>query len=90
MNDQNVVARRGHLVVLRKTHRKQFYFLSGGCWNGRIMYVFCRHNDIVVGGTVQRGNDSETISDADRDTFVRILSNARGMFDGRILDCVRA
>ena len=56
MGDDKMVARRGHLVVLRKTHPKQFYFFSGGCWNGRIMYLFCRQNDIVVGGTVQRGN----------------------------------
>jgi hypothetical protein len=36
------------------------------CWNGRITYVFCRQNDIVVGGTWQRGNDSETIGEPDR------------------------
>jgi D-amino-acid oxidase len=90
MSDDNVIARRGHLVVLRKTLPKQFYFFSGGCWNGRIMYVFCRQNDIVVGGTWQRGNDSETIGEPDRATFERILSNARAMFDGRLLDCVTA
>ena len=54
MSDDNVIARRGHLVVLRKTLPKQFYFFSGGCWNGRIMYVFCRQNDIVVG---ERGKE---------------------------------
>lgn len=90
MGDDNLIARRGHLVVLRKTHPKQFYFFSGGCWNGRIMYVFCRHNDIVVGGTLQRGNESEAISESDRATFERILSNARAMFDGRLVDCVSA
>jgi D-amino-acid oxidase len=90
MSDDNVIARRGHLVILRKTLPKQFYFFSGGCWNGRIMYVFCRHNDIVVGGTVQSGNDSEAITESDRVTFSRILSNARAMFDGRLVDCVRA
>ena len=90
MSDDNVIARRGHLVVLRKTLPKQFYFFSGGCWNGRIMYVFCRQNDIVVGGTWQRGNDSETIGEPDSATFERILSNARAMFDGRLVDCVTA
>jgi D-amino-acid oxidase len=90
MNDNNIIAKRGHLVVLSKTLPKQFYFFSGGCWNGRIMYVFCRHSDIVVGGTVQRGNDSEAITETDRATFERILSNARAMFDGRIADCVAA
>jgi D-amino-acid oxidase len=90
MKDDNVIAQRGHLVILRRTLPKQFYFFSGGCWNGRIMYVFCRHTDIVVGGTVQRGNASETIGDGDRLTFERILGNARAMFEGRVLDCVRA
>ena len=90
MNDDDVVARRGHLVVLRRTLPRQFYFFSGGCWNGRIMYVFCRHNDIVVGGTVQRGNESETIADDDRVIFDRILSNARAVFDGRPAACVTA
>ena len=88
MGDDKMVARRGHLVVLRKTHPKQFYFFSGGCWNGRIMYLFCRQNDIVVGGTVQRGNESEAITEADEAAFERILSNARAMFDGRLVDCV--
>jgi glycerol-3-phosphate dehydrogenase len=90
MKDDNVIAQRGHLVILRRTHPKQFYLFSGGCWNGRIMYLFCRHTDIVVGGTVQRGNASETIGDGDRLTFERILANARAMFEGRVLDCVRA
>jgi hypothetical protein len=44
MNDNDVIAKRGHLVVLRRTLPRQFYFLSGGCANGRVMYVFCRHN----------------------------------------------
>jgi hypothetical protein len=81
MNDNDVIAKRGHLVVLRKTLPKQFYFFSGGCSNGRIMYVFCRHNDIIVGGTVQRGSDSEAIIEQDQATFERILSNARAMFE---------
>ena len=88
MNDNDVIAKRGHLVVLRKTRPKQFYFFSGGCWNGRIMYVFCRHSDIVVGGTVQRGNDSDAFIEPDRGTFERVLINARAMFDGRLADCV--
>jgi D-amino-acid oxidase len=90
MNDDNVIPRRGHLVVLRKTFPKQFYFYSGGCSNRKIMYVFCRHTDIVVGGTAQRGDDSEAILERDRATFERILSNAKAMFDGRFTDCITA
>jgi D-amino-acid oxidase len=90
MNDEDVIAKRGHLVMLRRTRPKQFYFFSGGCGNRRNMYVFCRHTDIVVGGTVQTGNDTEDIIEADRGRFVRILENARAMFEGRIADCVSA
>jgi glycine/D-amino acid oxidase-like deaminating enzyme len=90
MNDEDVIAKRGHLVMLRRTLPKQFYFFSGGCGNRRNMYVFCRHTDIVVGGTVQTGNDTEGIIEADRSRFVRILENARAMFEGRIADCVSA
>jgi D-amino-acid oxidase len=90
MNDEDVIAKRGHLVMLRRTLPKQFYFFSGGCGNRRNMYVFCRHTDIVVGGTVQTGNDTEGIIEADRSRFVRILENARAMFEGHIADCVSA
>jgi D-amino-acid oxidase len=88
MNDNNVIARRGHLVLLRKSLPKQFYFFSGGCSNRKIMYVFCRHHDIVVGGTAQSGNASEAILESDRATFERILTNARAMFDGRLGACM--
>ena len=75
-------------MLLKRTLPKQFYFFSGGCSNGRIVYVFCRHNDIVVGGTAQRGNDSEAILEPDRVTFDHILNNARAMFEGRSEDCM--
>jgi D-amino-acid oxidase len=90
MNDEDIVAKRGHLVVLRRTLPKQFYFFSGGCGNRRIMYVFCRHSDIVVGGTVETGNDTEGVIESDRARFDRILANAQAMFDGRPRDCVTA
>jgi glycerol-3-phosphate dehydrogenase len=90
INDEDVIAKRGHLVVLMRTQPKQFYFFSGGCGNRRNMYVFCRHSDIIVGGTVQTGNDTEGIIEADRSRFDRILENARAMFDGRVADCVGA
>ena len=90
MNDEDIVAKRGHLVVLRRTLPKQFYFFSGGCGNRRIMYVFCRHSDIVVGGTVETGNDTEGVIESDRARFDRILANAQAMFEGRPRDCVTA
>jgi hypothetical protein len=54
------------------------------------MYVFCRHRDIVLGGTVETGNDTEDIMESDRARFDRILANAQAMFDGRPRDCVTA
>jgi len=87
MQDQQMLARRGHLVILQKTHRKQFYFFSGGCADYRTMYVFCRQYDIVVGGSVQDGNDRETRLPADDAVFGRIQDNARAMFAGRPADC---
>jgi D-amino-acid oxidase len=85
--DQQLVAQRGHLVILRKTQPKQFYFFSGGCENWVTSYVFCRQDDIVVGGTVQLGEESATASEADALTFQRILANARELFDGRPAAC---
>ena len=64
MNDDDVVAKRGHLVVLRRTLPKQFYFFSGGCGNRRIMYAFCRHSDIVVGGTVESHRSPNALANA--------------------------
>jgi hypothetical protein len=90
MSDVSVRPQRGHLVVLRRTLPRQFYFFSGGCSNGRTMYVFCRHHDIVVGGTAQ-ADDSEVIDTGrDQPIFDRILRNARAVFDGRPADCVAA
>jgi hypothetical protein len=82
-----MIARRGHLVILRKRHPKQFYFFSGGCANHRMMYVFCRQGDIVVGGTVQHGKDNENKLPADDAVFRRICDNAANVFAGRPADC---
>src|SRR5207248_3421750 len=82
MNDEDVVAKRGHLVVLRRTLPKQFYFFSGGCGNRRIMYAFCRQSDIGGGGTVETGHDTHGIIESDRASVDPILANARAMFDG--------
>jgi FAD dependent oxidoreductase len=87
VQDNQLLARRGHLVILRKTQAKQFYFFSGGCANHRTMYVFCRQADIVVGGTVQDVNESETPGPEDETIFRRIRENARNVFDGQPRQC---
>ena len=53
-----------------------------------IAYVFCRQDDIVVGGTVQSGQESITQTPEDAKTFQRLLSNARGIFEGRPAACL--
>lgn len=85
--DDKVIAQRGHNIVLQKTDPKQFYFFSGGCENPVIAYVFCRQDDIVVGGTVQSGQDSIAHTAEDAKTFQRLLANARGIFEGRPAGC---
>lgn len=86
--DDKLVAQRGHNIVLQKTDPKQFYFFSGGCENSVIAYVFCRQDDIVVGGTVQSGKDDPSATPEDAKTFERLLKNARGIFEGRPAACL--
>jgi len=86
--DQKLIAQRGHLVILKKTQPKQFYFFSGGCANRVTSYVFCRQDDIVVGGTVQPGNESALPEEQDALVFQRLLTNARELFDGHPAACL--
>lgn len=88
-NDDLVEPQRGHLVVLQKTDPKQFYFFSGGCSNFAISYAFCRQDDLVLGGTVVKGDDATERTDADDPVFARILSNARLLFGGKPKACKR-
>ena len=87
--DDDLVPQRGHLVVLEKTDPRQFYFFSGGCSNPVVSYVFCRQNDIVVGGTVLGGQDSVAHTPADDAVFEKIMGNARELFAGRPAACIR-
>lgn len=86
-DDPNVVPQRGHLVVLKRTDPGQLYFFSDGCANLVIAYVFCRQDDIVVGGTVQSGNDSLVHGPEDQAVFQRLLSNGRELFAGHAKAC---
>jgi glycine/D-amino acid oxidase-like deaminating enzyme len=86
--DNHLVPERGHLVLLQKTDPDQSYFFSGDCMNDVICYVFCRQDDIVIGGTVLSGHDAPRQIAADADVFQRILGNATAVFDGRASACV--
>jgi hypothetical protein len=86
--DETVVPQRGHLVVLKKTEAKQFYFFSGGCMNPVISYAFCRQDDIVIGGTVVSGDDRPQRVPEDDATFEKLITNSRALFDGKVAGCV--
>ena len=86
-NDEKLVPQRGHLVVLRKTDPRQFYFFSGGCSNFAIAYVFCRQDDVVIGGSVVANETETSVSGSDTATFERILRNAKVLFAGQPEAC---
>lgn len=88
VGDEALVPQRGHLVLLNRTKKRQDWFFSGGCANGVLAYVFCRHDDIVVGGTLQTGRGEPTAGPDDGPVFDRILANARGLFAGHPDSCV--
>jgi glycine/D-amino acid oxidase-like deaminating enzyme len=87
--DATVIPQRGHNVVLQKTNERQHYFFSGGCDNDVIAYVFCRQNDIVIGGTIQPQRDDVALGVNDDAIFRRLLANAAGLFAGDVAGCVR-
>jgi D-amino-acid oxidase len=86
--DKMLIPQRGHLVRLKKTDDKQFYFFSGGCENGVISYAFCRQDDIVLGGTLVTNDEREEIVPADEEVFKKILTNSRELFGGQV-KCLR-
>ncbi len=88
-NDDKLVPQRGHLVVLQKTDPRQFYFFSGGCSNFAISYVFCRQDDVVLGGTVVKEDSETRVTDADTATFERITNNAKLLFGGKPEACAK-
>lgn len=87
-SDTQLRPQRGHLIMLKKTDENQDYFYAGGCENFVTSYVFCRQDDIVVGGTVYSGESESTLTPRDADIFSRVVQNAKNIFDGRPADCV--
>ncbi len=81
--DERLVPQRGHLVVLERPSERHDYLLDGGCAGGASCYVFCRSDDLVVGGTVVPGDERATPVPRDEEVFARILANAAAVFDGR-------
>ncbi|MEZ4320467.1 MAG: FAD-dependent oxidoreductase [Myxococcota bacterium] len=86
--DDALVPQRGHLVKLVRPSEKHDYLFGGGCGHGVTSYVFCRHDDIVVGGTVLSGDDRPFVDDTDGPVFERLLANAAAVFAGLPEQCV--
>jgi D-amino-acid oxidase len=81
--DTTLVARRGHLVVLHNPDKLR-YFLNSWCGDASSRYLFARFDDIVIGGTIQRDNESETYDAANPDDAAardRIFRRARALLD---------
>ena len=87
--DRMVIAQRGHLVALQRTDEGQDWLFGGGCANGVISYAFCRHDDVMIGGTWGLEDDHPTIRDDDPPAFARVRSNGRTLFAGAPEACVR-
>ena len=87
-NDHQVRGLRGHLAVLQRTKARQFYFLSGGCSPEEISYVFCRQNDIVIGGSALPANhDSLALNLADQAQCSNVLAKAHNFLKGDLAAC---
>ena len=88
--DTALTAQRGHLVVLPNPQNLK-YFFSGGCSNDVVAYMFCRQNDIVIGGTVITGDERDYVDPAggrDKQICDTLLDNMRELFKGNINQCV--
>lgn len=79
--DQQLVGRRGHLVRLQNPGKLD-YMLNSWCGDAPIRYLFARHDDIVIGGSLQNPNGRDGFDAADSgDTAIceRLLRNARAL-----------
>ncbi len=89
-DDMALTAQRGHLVVLPNPQNLR-YFFGGGCQNDVVAYMFCRQNDIVIGGTVVTGDERDffdAAGGADKRICDTLLANMRDVFQGNTNLCV--
>jgi glycine/D-amino acid oxidase-like deaminating enzyme len=86
--DDAMTPKRGLLVRLPNAKQRFKYFFSGGCRNEQIAYVFARQTDLVIGGTVAANQDSEVVSEHDREVCGRIIDNIERVFNGHSDQCV--
>ncbi len=82
-NDANMKPIKGQLMVLPNPSGLD-YFFSGGCGPQRSAYVFCRQNDVVLGGSYEENVDSEGATEAE---CAKFLARLRLLFVEDPLKC---
>ncbi len=89
LSDPRLMPISGHLVVLQNPARLT-YFFSGGCRRGEVTsYMFCRQDDIVIGGSTNRGDERQNLNaPIDQQIRAEIFANIRRVFDGAPDSCV--
>jgi D-amino-acid oxidase len=84
--DASLVGQRGHLARLERPSTSHDYLFASACGTTPCQ-VFCRFDDIVVGGTLIGGDDRSGVLPEDHTTFERILWNAEKTFAGHPERC---
>jgi len=87
--DEGMVAFRGHLVRLERYDPRLDWFFGGGCSNGVSSYIFCRQDDVVVGGTYVYQDERTSIEPGEEPIFEEVLANGKRVFSGDVGACVR-
>ena len=84
MNDLNMVPTRGQIAIFENPDPARFnYFFSGGCGDD-VTYLFCRQNDIIVGGTWEKGERDPVITQK----MAALLDRAKMIFAGQTAHCL--
>lgn len=84
-SDPTVRPIKGQIVRIRNPDPARFnYFFSGSSCEGNPNYLFCRQNDIILGGTWDMVFNTP---DAIDNTSEAIMRRLRHMFEGRIAGC---
>ena len=81
LHGTGLTAMRGQLVVLQNPAQLDYLF-SGGC-GADTAYMFCRQNDIVIGGTFEAA-ESLDVPEA---SYRTILKRMQRIFNGDITAC---
>lgn len=82
LGDRDIKPKRGQLVVLDNPNQLDWLF-SGGCGD-KTAYMFCRQDDIVIGGTFDDSGDLSGLSDR---SYLAIRDRMQRIFGGDVSFC---